>query len=204
MIELADEYVGASCVIKAKNNDLLSMGTLHRIKESYIDISNARNELPEIPYNMLVKIEIYNSRLGFRVLIGRVYISSAKMARIIDLNEASGDEKREYFRINIMENAEVYYKREIAKELEVELVDISLGGLLFKTREEFHVDELLSIRIPAIHRAEPFPCIIRRNVEFQYGFRGYGCEFLSLSRIQEDLLYKYMLKKQNDQLKRVR
>ena len=91
MVELPDSYVGSSCVVKTKNNDLLTMGTLHRVKEKYIDISSSRNELPEIPYNLLVKVEIYNTRIGFRVLIGRVYISTKQMARITDLNEATND-----------------------------------------------------------------------------------------------------------------
>ena len=32
MIDLSEGYIGSSCVVKAKNNDLLMMGTLHRIK----------------------------------------------------------------------------------------------------------------------------------------------------------------------------
>ena len=76
------------------------MGTLHRIKTSFIDISSTRNELPVISYNLFVKVEVYNARLGFRVLIGRVYISNQELIRIIDLNEATNDERREYFRIS--------------------------------------------------------------------------------------------------------
>ena len=61
-------YVGSSCVIKAKNNDLISMGVLHRIGKNFIDVSSSRNELPGIPYNLLIKLEIYNTQLGFKVL----------------------------------------------------------------------------------------------------------------------------------------
>ena len=100
MIDLSEGYIGSSCVVKAKNNDLLMMGTLHRIKTSFIDISSTRNELPVISYNLFVKVEVYNARLGFRVLIGRVYISNQELIRIIDLNEATNDERREYFRIS--------------------------------------------------------------------------------------------------------
>ena len=88
MVDLLDGYVGSSCVIKAKNNDLISMGVLHRIGKNFIDVGSSRNELPGIPYNLLIKLEIYNTQLGFKVLIGRVYLSSPKLARIIDLNEA--------------------------------------------------------------------------------------------------------------------
>lgn len=199
---LEDTYIGASCVVKTKNNDLLTMGTLQRIKQSYIDISNARNELPEIPYNLLVKIEVYNSQVGFRVLLGMVYISSSSLLRIINLSEAAGDERREYFRINVRDPGYLY--DENADELEVELVDISLGGLLFKARRQFAIDDCLTIRIPVIEHTVPFHCIVRRHVAFDKGYFGHGCEFMELTMVQEDLLYKFMLKKQNEQLKRVR
>ena len=108
MVELLDGYVGSSCVMKAKNNDLISMGGLHRIGKNFIDVGSSRNELPTIPYNLLVKIEVYNTQLGFKVLIGRVYLSSPKLARIIDLNEATNDERREYFRISTRDKAVIY------------------------------------------------------------------------------------------------
>lgn len=199
---LEDAYVGASCVIKTKSNDLLTMGTLQKIRESYLDISNTRNELPEIPYNMLVKIEIYNSQIGFRVLLGSVYISSSRLVRIINLSEAAASEKREFFRINIREPGYLY--DENADEFEVELVDISLGGVLFKSKREYRIGEQLTIRIPILGSTTAFHCIVRRHVEFDKGYLGCGCEFTELTMLQEDQLYKFMLKKQNDQLKRVR
>ena len=39
MVDLLDGYVGSSCVIKAKNNDLISMGVLHRIGKNFIDVA---------------------------------------------------------------------------------------------------------------------------------------------------------------------
>lgn len=202
MLQLAKEYTGASCVIKTIKNDLLTMGVLQTIKGSYIDISNARNELPEMPYNMPVKIEIYNSQIGFKVILGKVYISSHKLARIIDICEATNDERREYFRINISGEGYIYINRD--EDYEVELVDISLNGVLFKCLKEFQIGEMFSIRIPAVGQAEAFGFIIRRLTSFQQDYNGYGCEFTSLTSIQEDMLYKYMLKAQNDQLKKVR
>lgn len=100
MVDLLDGYVGSSCVIKAKNNDLISMGVLHRIGKNFIDVGSSRNELPGIPYNLLIKLEIYNTQLGFKVLMGRVYLSSPKLVRIVELSEATNDERREYFRIS--------------------------------------------------------------------------------------------------------
>ena len=115
------------------------MGVMHRIGKNFIDIGSSRNELPSIPYNLLVKIEIYNTQIGFKVLIGRVYLSSPKLARVIDLNEATNDERREYFRISTRDTGEIYNCMrgddilDMEEEstdyngLKVHLVDISLG-----------------------------------------------------------------------------
>ena len=214
MVELPDSYVGSSCVVKTKNNDLLTMGTLHRVKEKYIDISSSRNELPEIPYNLLVKVEIYNTRIGFRVLIGRVYISTKQMARITDLNEATNDERREYFRISTRDEGIIYNlvrkaeeeeaQNEDANDIRVQLVDISLGGLMFKIKRELTPDDSFNIMIPKLGDSMLYACEIRRRVERADGYLGYGCEFMEMTVLQEDLLYKYILKRLNDQLRRIR
>lgn len=224
MVELLDGYVGSSCVMKAKNNDLISMGVLHRIGKNFIDVGSSRNELPTIPYNLLVKIEVYNTQLGFKVLIGRVYLSSPKLARIIDLNEATNDERREYFRISTRDKAVIYNcmrgdelmnpgeesEHDSTGDsadyngLKVQLVDISLGGLMFRTKEVLGVGETFSIVIPAMKENMLYECTIRRSVEKPENYIGYGCEFSEMTNLQEDILYRYILRCQNEQLKRIR
>ena len=216
MVDLPDGYVGSSCVMKAKNNDLISMGVLHRIGKNFIDIGSSRNELPTVPYNLLVKVEIYNTQLGFRVLIGRVYLSSPKLARITDLNEATNDERREYFRISTRDQGIIYNFMRMDGEsetgepdtdyngLKVRLVDISLGGLMFRSKEEFRVDDKFNIVIPAMGDTMLFSCEVRRQVERPDGEYGYGCEFMDMATQQEDLLYRYILNRQSDQLRRIR
>ena len=216
MVDLSDGYVGSSCVIKAKNNDLITMGVMHRIGKNFIDIGSSRNELPSIPYNLLVKIEIYNTQIGFKVLIGRVYLSSPKLARVIDLNEATNDERREYFRISTRDTGVIYNCmrgddiRDMEEEstdyngLKVHLVDISLGGLMFRSREVFKVNDRFNIVIPAMGDSMLFTCEVRRSVDRPDGEFGYGCEFMEMATKQEDLLYRYILKRQSDQLRRIR
>lgn len=216
MVDLSDGYVGSSCVIKAKNNDLITMGVMHRIGKNFIDIGSSRNELPSIPYNLLVKIEIYNTQIGFKVLIGRVYLSSPKLARVIDLNEATNDERREYFRISTRDTGVIYncmrgdYILDLEEEstdyngLKVHLVDISLGGLMFRSREAFKVNDRFNIVIPAMGDSMLFTCEVRRSVDRPDGEFGYGCEFMEMATKQEDLLYRYILKRQSDQLRRIR
>lgn len=235
MIILPDSYVGSSCVIKTKKNDLLTMGTLNKIRDKYIDVSDTRNEFPEIAYNRIVKIEIYNSRLGFRVLIGNIYISTKKLLRIINLNEATNQEHREYFRITVYDDAYIYNLASsvpVSDETQIiepqvqgkdssggksernaadgtgglpaHLVDISLGGVLIKSRLDLHIDDEFCLKIPNLGADILYKCIVRRLVDFDGRDKGAGCEFLDMSVLQEDLLYRFILKKQNEQLKRVR
>ena len=189
MVDLLDGYVGSSCVIKAKNNDLISMGVLHRIGKNFIDVGSSRNELPGIPYNLLIKLE---------------------------LSEATNDERREYFRISTRDEGIIYNcirgndtldmgeESEDYNGLKVRLVDISLGGLMFCTREEFKVNDRFNIVIPAMGDSMLFICEIRRRVDRPEGGYGYGCEFVEMATKQEDLLYRYILRRQGDQLRRIR
>ena len=200
MVDLLDGYVGSSCVIKAKNNDLISMGVLHRIGKNFIDVGSSRNELPGIPY----------TQLGFKVLMGRVYLSSPKLVRIVELSEATNDERREYFRISTRDEGIIYNcirgndtldmgeESEDYNGLKVRLVDISLGGLMFCTREEFKVNDRFNIVIPAMGDSMLFICEIRRRVDRSEGGYGYGCEFVEMATKQEDLLYRYILRRQGD------
>ena len=89
-------------------------------------------------------------------------------------------------------------------ELKVRLVDISLGGLMFRSKEEFRVDDKFNIVIPAMGDTMLFSCEVRRQVERPDGEYGYGCEFMDMATQQEDLLYRYILKRQSDQLRRIR
>lgn len=217
MILLPEGYVNSSCVIKTKKNDLLTMGTINKVRDTFIDISDTRNEFPEIAYQMPVKVEIYNSRLGFRVLIGSIYISSKKLIRIIDLKEATNEEHREYFRITVREEVFIYnqstnlnYRDTDIQEgeaelgLTVELVDVSLGGILIKSKMELQTGSSFCIKLPSIGADNLYKCIVRRQVVFNNADVGVGCEFMDMSVLQEDLLYRFILKSQNTQLKRVR
>ena len=125
-------------------------------------------------------------------------------------------ERREYFRIstrdtgviyNCMRGDDILDMEEESTDyngLKVHLVDISLGGLMFCTREEFKVNDRFNIVIPAMGDSMLFICEVRRRVERPEGGYGYGCEFVEMATKQEDLLYRYILRRQGDQLRRIR
>ena len=83
-------------------------------------------------------------------------------------------------------------------------MDISLGGLMFRTDEIFKINDRLNIVIPAMGDSMLFACEVRRQMNRPEGGYGYGCEFMEMATRQEDLLYRYILRRQGDQLRRIR
>lgn len=214
MVDLSGGYEGSSCVIKTRKNDLITLGVLSRIGNSYIDIGVTRNELPLIPYNLPVKVEVYNTKLGFRVVSGQVYLSTKNLTRIVELIEVTDDEKREYFRISCRDMAVLYnfqdknYDDENGKPdingMKVQLVDISLGGILFRGKDIFKVGDMFNIVFPTMGSSVLFACKVKRREVREKGEFGYGCEFQNMATQQEDMLYRYILRLQNQQLRRMR
>lgn len=215
MIDLSEGYVGSSCVLKAMNNELITMGVLQRIGKTYIDIGNSRNVLPVIPYMLPVKIELHNP-LGFKVLTGQVYLSSRKLVRVMDLNEAADDERRQYFRLNTEAPGAIYNCMRGdemlamgghpagSNGLKVRLADISLGGLMFASKEHFEAGDCFDIVIPEMGESMLYACQVRRAVEQPDGTTGYGCKWMDMEIKQEDLLYHYLLKIRREQQRRTR
>lgn len=95
----------------------------------------------------------------------------------MELSEATNDERREYFRISTRDEGIIYNcirgndtldmgeESEDYNGLKVRLVDISLGGLMFCTREEFKVNDRFNIVIPAMGDSMLFICEVRRRVD---------------------------------------
>lgn len=214
MVDLSGGYEGSSCVIKTVKNDLITLGVLRRIGNSYIDIGVTRNELPLIPYNLPVKVEVYNTKLGFRVVGGNVYLSTREVTRIVQLVEVTDDEKREFFRISCRDTAVIYNfqgedydddgEKPDVNGIKVRLVDISLGGILFCGKDLFKVGDMFNIVFPAMGSSVLFACKVKRKEKREKDEFGYGCEFQNKASRQEDMLYRYILKLQNDQLRRMR
>ena len=84
------------------------------------------------------------------------------------------------------------------------LISNLVGVLMFRSREVFKVNDRFNIVIPAMGDSMLFTCEVRRSVDRPDGEFGYGCEFMEMATKQEDLLYRYILKRQSDQLRRIR
>lgn len=105
------EYVSSICEIKTMDNNLIATGIIDEITGEYIEIGIKSGKISATHFATEVKINVFNSRLGFRVLVGNVYTSSMDFIRVIDVNNILDYERRHFFRVDLDLKANVCVRK---------------------------------------------------------------------------------------------
>jgi hypothetical protein len=212
MLPISDEYLQSPCEIKDLNNELLTTATINKFVNDDIQIANEYDILPILHCNMPVKINIYNSSLGFKVLIGKVFLSTSDMMQISDLQNLAEFERRDFFRLKVkiksqghtIEPEDSNSDEEEIQFFEITVTDISLGGLFILTRERLEIGQQFAICLKLYEIDIVFRCRVQRIQNDDDTYNGYGCSFVDNSTRQFDLLCKFIFEKQREQIKILR
>lgn len=203
---IAKEYAESVCEIKTMSNTMIAIGKIKDVSEKYIRIYNNKNELRVLSFGEEIKVNIFNTKLGFKVIVGNVYTSTRGELSLINSSILADKESRNFFRVDMDVEAKVIYrKRGPSHELDVNVVDMSLSGLRFKTEHKFEVGTIISVVLDLrLDKKNPkkehtFPCKIVREIheenkkEYQY-----GCAFTGSNDDLSDSLCSYIFKKQRE------
>ena len=210
MLPLSEQYLRSPCEIKSLSNEVILTGVLNDISDGCLQITNAPEKLPIIHCNTAVKLNIYNNSLGFRVLVGSVYLSTSEFIRIVDVQTASDFEKRDFFRVKVNLPSSAYLVHDDVQEntpvelFPITISDLSLGGLSFETDQELQIDDHLVINLNIESQNMALLCKTRRSIPSQDSNTGYGCEFIDNSGRQFDLLCRYIFDCQRQQIQEMR
>lgn len=205
MLPIAEEYESSLTEVKSMENDLLATGYIHRITSDYIELVNPDEQMYLIPYDTRVKLSIFNSKLGFQILAGKVYLSTAKLLRIVEISSLGGYEKRTYFRLNVNMPAMMCPFSEQAEEgdseaqpepISITVENISLGGLSFRSDKYLQVGDKVIVDLELPTGPMSFHCEIRRANMRSDAPHSYGCRFFDCDDKQIDVLYKFIFQKQ--------
>lgn len=209
MLPIAKEYESSLAEVKSMENDLLATGYIHRITSDYIEMVNPDEQMFLIPYDTRVKLNIFNTKLGFQILAGKVYLSTAKMLRIVEVSSLGGFEKRTYFRLNVNMPAAMHLPTEPtekgdseAEPLPILVENISLGGLSFRSDHYFHVGDKIRIDLELSTGPMSFHCEIRRANLRSDAPHSYGGRFFDCNDKQIDVLYKFIFQQQIELLRK--
>ncbi|MEG0179509.1 MAG: PilZ domain-containing protein [Oscillospiraceae bacterium] len=209
------EYIGKSCELKSLMNDLLSVGTIVGMDdvEGTMDIApQGGGFLATLPYNMPVKLVLNLPKVGFRLMLGRVYLSSGQRLRLVDIGTHQTTERRQFFRLNINITGLVTFINdnieEIDKEpetLEVEIKDVSLGGVRMATRRIFVPNEEFSLTYTLIKYKAEMMCRVCREIYMDSqrpGIHQYGCQFINVTDKMMDKLCGDLFEMQRVQVRK--
>lgn len=210
MLPISEQYLHSPCEVRSMKNSLFLMGYISSFTEDGIQIEST-DRMPIIHCNTVAKISVMNSRLGFQTLVGKVYLSTDSMLRVVDLQNAMDYEKRNFFRVKVDTVAEAILVPPVTeaenetkparKPERIVVRDISLSGLFFVSGLELSVGDQLIVNLSIYDKVVSLLCKVVRKSSVELGtMNGYGCEYLDNSGKQFDILCKYLFDCQREQI----
>lgn len=195
----AEKCIGIACELKSLVNDHLGVGVIGDADDASgtMDIIPRGGDLlPTLAYNQAVKIICHAPKIGFRLFLGRVYLSSRSLMRVVDVGTHQSIERRQYFRLNLQHiSCEITRHSASTEEnaepeiFSVSLLDVSLGGIRILTKAIFAPKDKFIAQFTLIKQEMEMVCEICREV-FQEATRPgehqYGCRFIDMSEKQLD------------------
>lgn len=210
MSMLEKDYEGSICEVKTLKNEFLLAGHITRISEEGIEISDPSGPLPIYAYKTPVKVSVFNSHLGFRMLAGQIYMSNREMIRVVNALDFLDYEKRRFFRVDTDASAFLLQEQhdgegEPAEPIEhpIRVLNISLCGIMFSSQEKLRLGDQKTIRM-ALYKSveEDMRVIIHRIKKHEDNAYVYGCEVVALDKRAEQNLCAYLFEQQRQQIKR--
>lgn len=213
MSGLGQEYKGSVCEIKTMSNALLTMGNIVEIDDEmdFIKVENSDEDLMVISYDTLVKVSVYNSKLGFKVLVGRVFLSTPKFIKIVQVTSLVDYERRAFFRVPVDIPAKIYVldvedgnkmRGEIIEETRIK--DMSLSGMFIRSNNPYEVNKRYMACFDLTgNMTINLVCKVARHEENEVK-SGYGLLFEEVTERQSDIIYKYIFQRQSEIIRKNR
>lgn len=205
MLLIPKEYLCSACEVRRQNNQIIAIGFIEEIDEDYVRVGIHKGGLNAEAEKEPIKINIFNSREGFRSIQGHVSGFNYDYIRLTDVVVLTEAERRNFFRVDITICAIIYFDGN-NKGIPVNIENISLGGVLLTCSLGLDYQSRFSLQVKLGHIPCLFPCQIQRILlpdEDGQPIR-YGCAFLESSGREMDELCTFIFEKQREQLRKTR
>lgn len=166
-------------------------------------------DMPEFKKGTPVKV-VTHVMNGDRIMRrGRVTISTHKQMNICVGKKCEKlEERRKYFKIKVGIPAKIVLSTlndetiEYENGINVIIEDINIGGVFVKTEHEFKKDTELLLEMNLGGKEICVSCHILRVQKNGGILEGYGCRFLKVTSMQEQIIGRFMFKMQQEQRKK--
>ncbi|MDD2568564.1 MAG: PilZ domain-containing protein [Clostridia bacterium] len=208
---LTEQYVLSPCEIKTMENVPLTCGYLKKVTEDSVEIVNPADKLPIIHCNTPVKINIFNSQLKFKILIGIVYLSTPDILSLVELQNVADYEKRNFFRVKVDMSSQAYLIQDDGKKkpslefFSIFVKNLSLSGLLFKSEKRLPEGSciMVNLNLYGVH-VSFLSKIIRARYLDPESDNEYGCIFIEQKNTEADMLCKFIFDFQREQIRKMK
>ncbi|MDR0918161.1 MAG: PilZ domain-containing protein [Oscillospiraceae bacterium] len=163
---LSADYLMSVCEIKTMENELMSTGKIEEITGEYIKIVKKTDSLKQLRTGARIKVNVFNTKKGFRVILGTVFTSTNDFMKIVEIVELADHDRRQFFRVNLELTAFVYEKGDLdtARKLPVNIRDMSLSGLRIEMDPPPEIGDVIWVELNLQGRAYCCQCRVMRRI----------------------------------------
>ncbi|GHU52105.1 hypothetical protein FACS1894132_01020 [Clostridia bacterium] len=163
---LSSDYLMSVCEIKTMENELMSTGKIEEITAEYIKIVKKTDVLKTLRTGARIKVNVFNTKKGFRVILGTVFTSTTEFMKIVDIVELADHDRRQFFRVNLELTAFVYEKGDLdsASKIPVNIRDMSLSGLRVEMDPPPEIGDVIWVELNLQGRAYCCQCRVMRRI----------------------------------------
>ena len=210
MLPISEQYLRSICEIKTLENRLLGTGTLSNITDGTIQIRKDTEGLPTLHCGTLVKIYVCHQTMELKVLIGKIYLSSPELIQMVNVQNLTDFERRNFFRLSLNIHTQAYPMQEgelpdeSVQLFQISITDLSLSGFFVRSKKNLNIGDCFVATLPLTDARVSFACKVQRCQKVNGRLNGYGCAFLDNSSRQYDQLCKYIFEMQREEIKRSR
>ncbi len=203
---IPENYISSLCEIKTMENQLISRGKIKEIEADSIKVADRDGNMELISFGTRVKINIFNNKSGFRVLVGKVLTSNEEEMKIVDIMSLVDHERREFFRVSLKNHTNMYIantlvEAQLSEPIKIVVNDLSLSGLQIETKKELQTNQDIWVEFDIKGKLYLWQCKVIRMVEYnELGVYYYGCQFAFDDSNENDILCAYLFQKQREQI----
>ena len=213
MNPIDERYIGNVCEIRSFANELIGIGVIREVGEDYITIGARDSELRLFNTFQKIKLNIFNSKVGFTVIICEVLASTRKMLRVVSPIKIVDHERRQGFRVSVDIHARISISRERLERGDYEdlqvvwIKDMSICGLKIHSDKKYILGQVVWITFELDERTRltvKAQFVRDTDVEGDGDMREYGIKLLFDKEEDSDKLCSYLFKAQREQSQKIR
>ena len=213
MNPIDERYIGSVCEIRSFANELIGIGVIREVGEDYITIGARDSELRLFNTFQKIKLNIFNSKVGFTVIICEVLASTRKMLRVVSPIKIVDHERRQGFRVSVDIHARISVSRERLERGDYEdlqvvwIKDMSICGLKIHSDKKYILGQVVWITFELDERTRltvKAQFVRDTDVDGDGDIREYGIKLLFDKEEDSDKLCSYLFKAQREQSQKIR